>query len=320
MPLSPEDEALLADMKQRELHIKSRQRAADAIHHEVQRYRTVLLASCGLVGAVVGAAIFLGARNTHPDGRDWWPLMVANIVLGALLGVLLGQHLLRTRRGQSLVARKAAAIGQKYTSELHAGRRWLRFYYEGEDISAYVPQILYFIESEGRFDSVHDALAYAKDNRQHSATIDQRALDRFNSIAAQTSLVGVATTDEAGTPSIRPMRFVKSDRPGVWYVTTAPEANKVPQLDRGRIALLTQPTETGETISSNRVQVKRVPEGFSAVADLYVAQAPGYVDGLTDAEKQREVVYELTLQSAKIDTWVGHELVQFRHPGLHSTA
>jgi len=29
-------------------------------------------------------------------------------------------------------------------------------------------------------------------------------------------------------------------------------------------------------------------------------------------QQQREVVYELTLQSAKIDTWLEHEVVEFR--------
>jgi hypothetical protein len=100
MPLSREDEALLADMKQRELHIKSRQRAADAIEYQVRRYRTVLVALVGVVGAIIGAGVFLAARPAHPDGRNWWPLMFVNIALGALLGVLLGQHLLRTRWGR----------------------------------------------------------------------------------------------------------------------------------------------------------------------------------------------------------------------------
>ena len=61
----------------------------------------------------------------------------------------------------------------------------------------------------------------------------ERALDRFNSVAAQTNLVVVSSTDEAGRPSSRMMRFVKSDRPGVWYVTTAPEGPKVREFDHG---------------------------------------------------------------------------------------
>ena len=78
------------------------------------------------------------------------------------------------------------------------------------------------------------------------------------------------------------MRFVKADRPGVWYVTTAPEGPKVHELDRGRVALLTSPTPAGATISSNRVQISRAPHPFPAVADLYRAQVPGYMDGMTD--------------------------------------
>ena len=43
MPLSPADERLIADMKQREFHLKARQRAADAILYRVRRYRAVFV-------------------------------------------------------------------------------------------------------------------------------------------------------------------------------------------------------------------------------------------------------------------------------------
>ena len=154
MPLSPADQALIADMKQRELHLKSRQRATDAILYEVRRYRTVCVALVGVVGAAAGAGIFLVVNSTLPDRPGWWRLMLVNIVLGAILGVQLGQSLLRTPWGRRLLAKKEGRLRAEYTSELHAGRRWQSFYYQDEDISAYVPQILYFIEGEQRFDSV----------------------------------------------------------------------------------------------------------------------------------------------------------------------
>ena len=143
MPLSPVDQALIADMKQRELHLKSRQRATDAILYEVRRYRTVWIALVGVVGAAAGAGIFLIVNSTLPDRPGWWRLMLVNIVLGAVLGVQLGQTLLRTAWGRRLLATKEGRLRAEHTSELHAGRRWESFYYQDEDISAYVPQILY---------------------------------------------------------------------------------------------------------------------------------------------------------------------------------
>jgi hypothetical protein len=107
------------------------------------------------------------------------------------------------------------------------------------------------------------------------------------------------------------MRFVKSDRPGVWYVTTAPTGLKVHEFDRGLVAMLTAPTASGATISSNRVRIQRAPVAFPAVADLYRSQVPGYVDGMTEDEQDRELVYELAMQSAKVDDWLEHEVVGF---------
>ena len=177
--------------------------------------------------------------------------------------MLLGRSLLQHAVGPTdcLPGRRAGCV-REYTSELHAGRRWLPFYYQDEDISAYVPQILYFIEGEQRFDSVQAALAFAKENPRDSTTFAARALDMFDKVAAQTNLVVVSSADEAGTPSSRVMRFVRSDRPGVWYVTTAPEGTKAHEFDHGRIALVTPPTESGATIGSNRVQIRRAQMPF----------------------------------------------------------
>ncbi|KQW53087.1 hypothetical protein ASC77_01955 [Nocardioides sp. Root1257] len=311
MPLSPADQALVADMKQRELHVKSRQRAADAIRFEVRRYRAVLTVLAALGGGVVGALIFFAVDSTLPRRPDWWRPLAVNVVLGAIIGVQLGRSLLGTAWGRRRLARYEAGRRARFTSELHAGRRWQSFYYEDEDISPYVPQILYFIESEQRFDSVQAALAFAKANRQDSTTFAERARETFAKVAAATNVVAVSTVDESGAAASRVMRFVRSDRPEVWYITTAPEGTKVHALDRGRIAVLAGTMESGETISSNRVRVRRVPSGFAEVADLYRAQVPGYVDGLTDEEQQRELVYELTLLSAKVDTWLEREVVEF---------
>ncbi|GAA4719528.1 pyridoxamine 5'-phosphate oxidase family protein [Nocardioides conyzicola] len=313
MPLSPADQALVADMKQRELHVKSRQRAADAIRFEVRRYRVVLTTLAALAGGVVSALIFFAVDSTLPRRPDSWRPLAVDVALGAIIGMQLARSLLGTAWGRRRLARYETSRRARFTSELHAGRRWQSFYYQDEDISPYVPQILYFIEGERRFDSVEAALAFAKENRQDSTIFVERSRESFTKVAAATNVMVMSTVDESGTPASRVMRFVRSDRPGVWYVTTAPEGTKAHALDRGRIAVLAGTMESGETISSNRVRVRRVPAGLAEVADLYRAQVPGYVDRLTDEERERELVYELTLLSAKVDTWLEREIVEFTH-------
>lgn len=311
MPLPPADAALVADMKQRELHRKSMERATDAVIYETRRYRRVLIVLMGVVGAAAGAGLFLAVNGPLIDpasGRR----MLLDIVLGAIIGVLLGQLLLRTTWGRRLIDRKQVRLYSKYASELHAGRRWRHFYYRDEDISAYIPQILHFLEGEQRFESVDAALAFAKEHRRTGNPYAARARDRFARVAAQTNFVVISSADDAGTPTSRLMRFAKSDRPGVWYVTAAPGGHRVHEFQQGRIALITPPTESGETISSNRVQIRRATFGLPEVADLYRAQVPGYVDALTDEDQARELVYEITLESARVDTWLEHDVVDFR--------
>ena len=313
---SPTDERLVEAMKQRELHLKRRQRAADALGHELRRHRAVLVSLVAVVVAVLAGVLDRAVVATMPDERGWQLPVGAAALVAGLLGIPLGHSLLRTEAGRRLLDRKEARLRAAYSQDLNAGRRWLRFYHRGEDISAYVPQVLYFLEADPRFDSVDAALAFVKEQHrevpQHAAFTD-RALRRFEQVAARTSHVVLSSTDEAGRPSSRVMRFVTGDRPGVWYVTTAPEGPKVPELDRGRVAVLTLPTPDGATISSNRVRIRRATRPFPDVAELYLVQVPEYLDGMTDEEKDREVVYELTLLSARVETWLWHEVVDFAH-------
>jgi hypothetical protein len=311
MALSPADQALLADMRQREQHLKSRQRAADAVRYAVRRYRTVVTALTAAAGAALGVGLYFAVDGSLVHRPEWWRPLVVNVLLGIVIGVQLGRSLLRSQWGRRRLAHYEAGLRRRYASELYAARRWQSFYYEDEDISAYVPQILYFIDAEQRFDSVRAALAFAKDNRHDGSTFAWRAREAFTTVAGETNVVVVSTVDRSGMPASRIMPFVRSERPAVWYVTTAPEGNKVHAFEHGRIAVLTVPTEAGATISSNQVRIRRAPLGFSDVAALYRAQVPGYVDRLTEEEQQRELVYELTLLSAKVDTWLEREIVEF---------
>jgi hypothetical protein len=312
-PLSAEDQQILADMKQRELQLKRRERAADAIAYQLRRYRVVLTIVASLAFALTVTALVAFVAWLDPAPTRW-NLALPSVAFGAFLGVLLGQHLWETKGGRRMLANEERRLRQRFSGDLHAGRRWLPFYYRGEEISAYVPQILYFIESEQRFDSVAEALSFAKENRRDSTTFAARALKMFVAIAAETNLLVLSSTDETGRPSSRVMRFVKTEQPGVWYVTMAPEGPKVHELDLGRIALVTPPTESGATISSNRVEIERAGMPFPAVAALYRDQVPGYVDGMTEEQQERELVYRLVLQSARVDTWLDHEVVEFVRP------
>jgi general stress protein 26 len=68
----------------------------------------------------------------------------------------------------------------------------------------------------------------------HENPQDQaHALRQFNAVAAQTNLMVLSSVDAEGQPSSRVMRFVKTDRPGVWYAATAPDSPKVHEVNEG---------------------------------------------------------------------------------------
>lgn len=317
MTLPAEDQRLVAEMQEREFNIKKRRRAANAIYYEARRFRRTLTTLAALACVCVVVVVFIVNAATPHDLLAWIRTEVLLIVIGALLGTLLGQGFMRTGPGRRLLGRKQARLNRKYSGDLHAGRRWMQFFYENEDISHYVPQILYLLESEHRFDSVRAALEFAKQHDHENTQAQAHALKQFTAVAARTNLVVVSSVDAHGRPSSRVMRFVKTDRPGVWYITTAPQAPKVPEFDAGNVAVMTVPTEDGAAISSNRVHIRRADKTFMDVADLYRAQAPGYLDGMTEEDQRLELVYELTLRTAKVDSWVSHDLVSLEELELN---
>jgi hypothetical protein len=313
MALSAEDQQLIESMRQREFSIKKGQRAANAIYYESRRYRRVLVVLTALLFACVLTAVFIGVTSIH---HDWlvqkWHLKVVFAAFGAIAGSLLAYALPHTDPGRRLLAGKELRLNQKYSGDLHAGRKWMQFDYQGDDISHYVPQILYVIDSEHRFDSVQAALEFVKQHHHENTQAEAHGLRQFNAVAAQTNRVVVSSVSADGQPSSRVMRFVTTGRPGVWYVATAPDTPKVRELDAGKVALVTVPAEDGATISSNNVRIRRAGKTLMDVADLYRAQAPGYLDGMTEEEQRLELVYELTLQSAEVDSWVSHDQVCLR--------
>jgi len=315
--MTAEDQRVLHNMRQRELTLKKRQRAANAIFHETTRYRRLLMFVTALAVAILVTAVFLATQVVYrPNEADaslitWEAARV--LIIGAIVGLLVGAGWLRLAPGRRLLDRKEAQLNQKYSGDLHAGRRWQQFFYRDEEISVYIPQILHLIESEHQFDNVDEALAFVKSCRHDDPRFRDRGLALFNSVAAGTDLIVVASADEQGRPSSRFMRFVTTDRPGVWCVTSAPDTPKVHELDRGVVSIITAPSEKGEAISSNHVLVRRLEGGFASVADLYREQVPRYLDGMTEEDQACEVVYELTLESARVSSWTYNEMVVFDH-------
>jgi hypothetical protein len=310
------DQDLIARMKQRELHLKARQRATHTIAYEIRRSRKTFVAIMAVVGAIVVDGAFVTVERVLIGDFGVWRGTFAVFVFGGIFGGLLGHFLLSTAPGRRRLASKEARLALKYGADLSAGRRWLEFYYEGEDISPYIPEILHSIENEHRFDSVREALEavkqwhYELDNARSRA----RALEVFTEAADQTNVVTIASVDAAGRPSARVMNYVTSDQVDLWYLTTAPDSPKVAELDRGAIALVTAQTRSGATISSNQLQLKRSDRRFLSVAQLYRDQVPGYVEHMSDDEQQHELVYELRLHSAKIETWTERNVVVFSEP------
>ena len=312
MAVSEEDRQLVASMKEREFNIKKRKRAANAIEHEARKYRRALIALAALTVACVAVGVSVVVVIMRHAAHFPWRTEILLALAGAIIGALLWQAVLNTRMGRGLLNREELRLNRKHSGDLHAGRRWMQFYYGGEDISPYVPQVLYVMESERRFDSVGPALEFVKQHHHENTLAQAQGLRHFNSVVAQGNLVVLSTVDADGRPSSRIMRFVTADLPGKWYVTSAPDTPKVHEFDAGKAALVTVPTEDGAIISSNRVHIRRAGKPFAEVADLYRDQVPGYLDGMTDEDQELELVYEVTLESAKVDSWVGHDLVSLR--------
>lgn len=123
----------------------------------------------------------------------------------------------------------------------------------------------------------------------------------------------LSTANAQGVPASRQMRFIKlPDVPEVWYFGTAPHTPKIKELDLGQAAVHTLPTEQGMTIASNRLIVKRSTYRLDELADYYRQQVPGFMDGLTPEDRANELIYEVHLQSARLDTWAKHEQLTFR--------
>jgi len=314
MSLDPTQAAIVAEMKQRELHMKRKQRATDALLFRERRFRAVILTIVGLATAAFAALIIFKILRKTVEQVGWSLPAIGFVILCVSLGVELGRLFLRTGMGKRVLGIRERQLRKRYSSELASGRRWSQYYYKGEDIAPYVSQVLYFLESDARFNTVDEALAFVKQNRRENRHLAKQAAAAFEQVSADGNLVVVASVSAEGVPSSRLMRYVRTDKPGVWYVSTTPESPKVSEFDAGRVAFVTPLTPDGGSINSNRVRITRAPFTLEQVAELFASQIPGYLDGISPEQQQRELVYEITMESARVDTWLDHDVVEFPTP------
>lgn len=86
---------------------------------------------------------------------------------------------------------------------------------------------------------------------------------------------------------------------------------KLALVGSARLVLVVYHAEPG-SVSAERLSRlgSCTPVAFPAIAGPDRDQVLGYADGMTDEEHEREVVYELTRQSAKVDTWTEADAVE----------
>ncbi|WP_270321134.1 hypothetical protein [Weissella confusa] len=301
------DAEIIEHMKLRELNMKHRQVTANKIFRMQKRVRQVTMLVLSLVSSVALLALFLFSPLDVHDRLQYLP-KVDVLIFFILLWVtaFIWNKLGNVGPLKRFFQREASKIRRRYSGELHAGRRWIQFYYKGRDIGPLIPQILYYVDSEHEFDSIDEAIVHID---KGVAKQQLAGIGKFQRYAKMTNRVIISSVQESGQPSSRLMRFVKvPDRPNVWLMASAPDTPKIAEMTNSKVAIFTPPTRDGATISSNNVSVVRADYHLDAVADLFRDQIHGFLDGMTEADLATEVIFEMTIHSAKLDTWTDHSL------------
>ncbi|WP_270309286.1 pyridoxamine 5'-phosphate oxidase family protein [Weissella confusa] len=312
--MTPYDEQLVAHMKLREHHMKRRQVTTNKIFRLQKRVKQVTTLIGTLVSTIILMAILIYSPLDVRERLQGLPRVDVLIFVGLLIIMSFIMHkMIECGTMKRFFKRQSAKIRRRYSGELHAGRRWIQFYYKGRDIGPLIPQILYYVDSEGEFDSVDTAINHID---QTVGRLQKAGVEKFQRYARLTNQVILSSIRSDGKPSSRLMRFVKvPDRPNVWLMASAPDTPKIAELTNNRVAIFTPPTRDGATISSNNVSIVQAPYHLEAVTDLFKEQVHGYLDGMNEEDLATEIVFELTIHSAKLDTWTDHSLAVLDEKG-----
>lgn len=310
--ISEADQVVIDEMITRERTMKERQKIIEDMTHKRRVFKRRLVIACAAV-----VTPFLTILYNVFMQYEHWPMMgivkinILVAILIFLLSLALFQKLIKYRPLKYIVQRYRRRIDKRYTEALSVSNRWLQFYYHQREISQIIPQILYYLEANPALETIDDAIAYI-DNQTASSETYQNNLNAFRNYVKQFNTILLSTADEQGQPSSRQISFVTlNDVPNIWYFGTDPEAPKVSELDLGRAAIYTLPTSEGLRITSNRLKVYRTQYSFSDVAAAYQAQVPGYMESLSKAEKEREIIFAIELESARIDSRLQNKEITF---------
>ena len=308
--MNSNDKNILKHMRIREYHLNYRQRIINKVlikQDHLKKFEVLILSV--LSSFILGSMLNLSSLSLNYD----WDTQVKIYTLLAIivfpLVFICWWNLFKINFFTKFLNWQNKRIYHKYSAILHAYRRWDHFYYEGEDISYYIPQLIYYID-KGNFNSIQSALSFIKSNNTDNRS--SREYSTFNKIVRETNALAIASMSLNGKVSNRIMRFVPSDEsPNIWYITTAPEAPKVAEFDNNNIAITTLPTLDGSTISSNNVIITKTNLSLNDIRNLYQKNVPGYVKGISDKDAQAELVYKLIIKSARMDSWIDHKTVVF---------
>lgn len=305
---------LIARMKIRERKMKRRGIINNKIFRMQKHMRRITLITLTLVTSIILMAILvLSPLDVHGQLKDMTKVDVLIFVIIIWITAYFWIKLENTFLFKQYFRYKENKIYRRYAGELHAGRRWIQFYYKGRDIGPLIPQILYYVDSEKIFKSIDEAINHIE---QSITKYEQVGVNRFQYLAKMINWVIVSSISEENHPSSRVMRFVKvPDKPNVWLMASPPDTPKVREWDNSKVAIFTPPLDNGMTISSNNVTIKQMEYHLSDVSDLFKEQVRGFLDGMTDEELATELIFEMTIHSARLDTWSEHSVAIFDENG-----
>ncbi|WP_409021870.1 pyridoxamine 5'-phosphate oxidase family protein [Dellaglioa sp. P0083] len=310
--ISKEDKRLLDEMVVRERNMKKRRDISGLMLHKLRLFKRRLVAFL----TVLSTGILLGLYMTFEPFKmlSVVSIIEVNVLVAAILFLFTSyfwQIMLKHWPLKHLISWYKIKLRVTYAGPLLASKRWLQFYYKDRDISPYIPQILYYLQNESKLKTVDEVLAFI-DEGTPSDVEEHNVLDKFRRFIGETNQMVLSTASADGMPASRQMRFIVSpDKSNVWYFGSAPETPKIAELDLGKAAINTIPTSTGMTIASNRLSVKRSKYKLEDLAELYRAQVPGFMDGLLEEDIENEIIYEIVIKSARLDTWTQHDQVKF---------
>lgn len=310
--ISKEDKRLLDEMVVRERNMKKRRDISGLMLHKLRLFKRRLVVFL----TVLSTGILLGLYMTFEPFKmlSVVSIIEVNVLVAAILFLFTSyfwQIMLKHWPLKHLISWYKTKLRVTYAGPLLASKRWLQFYYKDRDISPYIPQILYYLQNESKLKTVDEVLAFI-DEGAPSEVEEHNVLDKFRRFIGETNQMVLSTASADGMPASRQMRFIVSpDKSNVWYFGSAPETPKIAELDLGKAAINTIPTSTGMTIASNRLSVKRSKYKLADLAELYRVQVPGFMDGLLEEDIEDEIIYEIVIKSARLDTWTQHDQVKF---------